>query len=101
MNIKKGDSVKIIAGKDRGKTGKILNVLTKEGRVSVEGINVYKKHVRPRKQGEKGEIVSLVRPLQVSNVQIICPSCSKSVRVGFRVNGAIKTRFCKKCKANI
>ncbi|MDP1688863.1 MAG: 50S ribosomal protein L24 [bacterium] len=101
MNIKKGDTVKILTGKNRGKSGKVLKVFTERGLVSVEGINVYKKHVRPKKQGEKGEVVSLARPLQASNVQVICPACSRSARVGFRKSGETKVRYCKKCNADI
>ena len=101
MNIRKGDTVKILAGKNRGKTGKVLKVLTGRDLVSVEGINIYKKHVRPKKQGEKGEVVSLARPLAISNAQILCPACSRQTRVGFRVDGETKARYCKKCNANI
>lgn len=104
MSIKKGDSVKILTGKDSGKTGKVLSVFTKEGhvsRVSIEGINVYKKHTRPRRQGEKGEVVALVRPLQASNVQVVCGSCSRPTRHGYRQEGDIKVRYCKKCNATM
>ena len=101
MNIKRGDTVKILAGKDRGKVGKILAVFIKEDRVSVQGVNVYKKHVRPRKQGEKGEVVALTRPVQASNVQIVCPSCSRPVRAGYRLDGDAKVRYCKKCNVVI
>lgn len=101
MNIRKGDTVKILAGKNRGKTGRVLKVFTESNLVTIDGVNVYKKHVRPKKQGEKGEVVSLVRPLQASNVQIVCPACSRSARVGFRIEGETKTRYCKKCNASI
>lgn len=100
-HIKKGDTVKIIAGKDRGKTGKVLKVFAERDLVSVDGVNVYKKHVRPKKQGEKGEVVNLARPLRASNAQIVCPACSESSRIGFRVDGESKSRYCKKCNARI
>jgi len=101
MHIKKGDTVKITVGKDRGKTGKVTSVDAKLGKLHVEGLNLYKKHVRPRKQGEKGEIVSVARPLDVSNVAIICPNCNKQTRVGQRKDGEKKVRYCAKCKGAI
>lgn len=101
MNVIKGDTVKIISGKDRGKTGKVLEVFPKMNRVAVEGINMYKKHARPKKQGEKGEIVNLIRPLHASNVQVLCSGCKKSSRVGHRIEGEKKVRFCKHCNASL
>ncbi len=100
-HLKKGDTVKIITGKDRGKTGKVLKVFGEKSLVSVDGVNVYKKHVKPKKQGEKGEVINLSRPLKASNAQLVCPSCSKSVRIGFRLEGEKKVRYCKKCNASI
>lgn len=101
MYIKKGDNVKVIAGKDQGKSGKVLRVLPDQGRVAVEGVNVYKKHVRPKKEGEKGEVVDVARPINESNISIVCPSCSKVTRIGRRGEGKNKIRFCKKCDAPI
>ncbi len=105
MKIKKGDQVKIISGKDRGKTGAIVSVLPNENRITVEGINLYKKRVRPTKQGQKGETVSVSRPFSASNAMVICSNCKKATRVGFRVEGSgknvTKTRYCKKCGASI
>ena len=72
MRIKKGDQVKIISGKDRGKTGTVLKVLSENNRISIEGINSYKKRMRPKKQGQKGETVTVVRPLHASNVLLLC-----------------------------
>ena len=100
-NIKKGDNVKIIAGKNRGKTGKVLRVLPEKGRMIVEGINIYKKHVRPKKQGEKGEVVNVARPINKSNISIICPACSKTTRITTRKEGNKKIRYCKKCNSPI
>lgn len=99
MNIKKGDQVKIMAGKDRGKTGTVLRVLRDAGRVSVDGVNMYKKHMKPKRQNQKGEIVSVVRPLAVANVQIVCRSCKKPARMGSRMEGSKKVRYCKRCDA--
>lgn len=101
MRIKKGDMVFIIAGKNFGKTGKVVKVFPSVGRVSVEGLNMYKKHVRPRKQGEKGEIVTISRPLHVSNVQLICPKTNKPTRIGCRVADGKKERVAKRSGAVI
>lgn len=101
MRIRKNDTVKIIVGKDKGKTGKVLNVLLKENKILIEGLNLYKKNVKPKKQGEKGQIISMPRPINVSNVMIVCPSCGNSTRVGFRFENENKIRYCKKCKVKI
>ncbi len=101
MKIKKGDRVLIISGKDRARTGKIIKALPKEGKVVVEGINIVKKHIRPRRQGEKGQIVPIPAPLPISKVKLICPKCNQATRVGFLVTDKEKHRVCKKCKATI
>ncbi len=101
MRIKKNDTVKIIVGKDSGKSGKVLKVFPKEKKILVEGLNLYKKRVRPKKQGEKGQTVLVPRPLDVSNVMIVCPNCAKTVRVGSRFDGEKKSRICKKCSATL
>ncbi len=101
MKIKKGDTIKIIVGKDKGKTGKVLKVLPKKNKVLIDGLNLYKKHVRPKRQGEKGEIVSVPRPLDISSVILICSACGKGVKVGYRLDGETKIRVCKKCGAAI
>ena len=101
MNIKKGDTVKIISGKDRGKTGAVLRAYPEESRVSIEGLNLFKKRVRPTKQGQKGEVVSAARPLHISNIMIVCSSCKKPTRIGSRYESDTKIRYCKKCKASI
>lgn len=97
IRIKKGDTVKISIGKDRGKTGKVLRVLAKENRVLVEGLNVFKKRQRPRRQGEKGETVMVPRPLQMANVLPVCPSCGTGVRIAVKGEGEGKSRSCRKC----
>ncbi len=101
MKIKKGDTVQFITGKDKGKSGKVTHVFKKEEKLTVEGLHMFKKHVRPRRQGEKGEVVSLARPVPVSNVMIVCPSCHTPTRIGYRTSGEAKVRECKKCKAAI
>jgi len=102
MRIKKNDKVKVIAGKDTGKSGKILNIINSKGKVVVEGVNIIKKHVRPKKDGEKGQRVEIAVPIDISNVMLICPSCSKETRVGYQIGeDGKKVRVCKKCKKNI
>lgn len=101
MKLIKGDTVKIISGKDRGKTGKIITAMPSVGKVIVDGLNLFKKHSRPRKQGEKGQMVSVPRPLGISKVMLVCSSCKQPTRVGGRMEGARKVRYCKKCKAKI
>ena len=98
MKVKKGDSVLIIAGKDKGRTGKIMKSLPKELKVLVEGINLKKKHVRPKKEGEKGQIVEIPAAMDVSNVKVVCPKCGKATRVGYAIEKDVKNRICKKCK---
>jgi len=101
MKVKKGDTVLIIAGKDKGKTAKILKSLPKEAKILVEGVNLKKKHVRPKKQGEKGQIVQIPATIDVSNVKVICSKCGKAARVGYKVEKDIKKRICKKCNQEI
>ena len=101
MKIKKGDTVLIIAGKDRNRKGKVLDSLPKATRVVVEGMNMRKKHVRPKKSGEKGQIIESPNPISVSNVKIICPKCSKATRIAYKVEGKKSQRICKKCGQEI
>ena len=98
MKLLKGDLVLITAGKDKGRTGKITKSLPKEQKVLVEGINLKKKHVRPKKEGEKGQVVDIPSAMDVSNVKVICPKCGKATRVGYTIDKDIKNRICKKCK---
>ena len=108
MNIKKGDLVKMIKGKDRGKTGKVTKVLISQNRVVVEGLNMVKAIQKPKSQGEKGEIINVSRPVSRSNIMLVCPNCKKPVRIGYRFEVALgknnkknKIRVCKKCGAKI
>jgi len=101
MKLKKGDNVQIMVGKDQGKQGQIMKMDVKSGKVFIQGLNLFKKHQRPKKQGEKGEVVSVSRPLNLSNIMIVCNSCAKPVRVGFKINGENKVRYCKKCGGNV
>jgi large subunit ribosomal protein L24 len=98
MKIKKGDQVLIIKGKDRGRVGKVIKALPKENRVVIEGLNLVKKHIKPRREGEKGKIIEIPRPIPVNNVKLICPHCSKATRIGYKFEGQEKYRYCKKCQ---
>lgn len=102
MKIKTGDNVKIMIGKDSGKTGKVSQVLPREQQVVVEGLHKIKKHMRPQKQGEKGQILEFSAPLPVANVQLICPKCNKITRVGYRMlDDGKKERKCNKCNETV
>ena len=107
MKIKKGDKVKILAGKDKGKTGKVLQVFPGRNRISVEGLNLLIKHMRPRKQGEKGQRIEFPAPLAASNLIMVCPKCNKPTRTGYKIIKSEKTgktkkyRLCRKCKQTI
>ncbi len=100
VHVKTGDNVKIISGKDKGKTGKVLQVSPKEGKVIVEGLNMVIKHVKPRRQGEQGGKINAEGALYACKVVPVCPKCDKQTRIGAGTdkNGK-KTRVCKKCNA--
>jgi len=103
MNIKKNDNVKILAGKDKGKTGKVLQVMPSANRASVEGLNLLIKHLRPRREGEKGQRIEFPAFINASNLSLVCPKCGKATRVGYKVikgegKTAKKFRVCKKCQ---
>ena len=102
LKIKKNDKVKIVKGKDRGKSGKILRIIREDGTVYVKGANIVSKHIRQQDQNKPGGIIKKEGPINVANVRVICPNCSKPVRIGFEVNGlGEKARVCKKCKQQI
>lgn len=101
MKIIKNDTVLITSGKDRGKKGKVFESFPMEDKVMVEGANLKKKHQKPRKQGEKGQIVMLPGKISVANVKLICPKCGKPARIGFKVTEKNKVRICKKCNQEI
>ena len=102
LNIKKGDNVKVIFGKDAGKEGKVLRTVPENERVVVEKVNIMKKAMRPTQQNPQGGISSIEAPLHVSNVMLVCPKCSKATRVGHTVKAdGVKVRTCKKCGAEI
>ncbi|MDD5033024.1 MAG: 50S ribosomal protein L24 [Candidatus Pacebacteria bacterium] len=102
MKLKKGDKVLIIAGKDKGKSGKIAKVIPSADKIVVEGVNVRKKHSRPKKAGQKGQTVQMAMPMNVSNAKLICGKCEKATRVGYKfIEGSKKVRVCKKCGGEI
>ena len=97
MKIKKGDEVKIVTGKDRGKTGKVIKSFPQDSSVLVEGLNMFKKHMRSRQAEKKGEVISISKPVNLSAVRLVCPECHKITRVGHKVEAQHKFRICKKC----
>ena len=102
MNIKKGDTIVVLSGKDKGKQGKVLKSDPKGGKVIVEGVNVAMKHRKPRKQGEEGGIVKMETPIYACKVMLVCPKCGKPTRPAFRIlDDGSKTRVCRKCGETI
>lgn len=101
MRIKKGDLVKKIAGKDKGKQGKVIRVLPILDKIVVEKINLMKKHVKGKRDGEKGQRVEIAAPFDISNAMLVCPQCLKTTRVAYKVEKEKKIRVCKKCKKEI
>jgi large subunit ribosomal protein L24 len=96
--VRKNDTVQVLAGRERGKQGKVSRVIPKEARVVIEGVNLRKRHVRPRRPGEQAGIVEFPAPLHVSNVAVVCTKCGRPTRVGFRVLAdGQKVRYCKRC----
>ena len=100
MKIKKGDRVRVLAGKDRGKEGEVMRALPEAGKVIVDGVNVAKKHQKPTRATMQGGIIDKDMPIEVSNVALVCPNCGPT-RVGYRVTAAEKVRICKKCKGDL
>ncbi|MDO8619360.1 MAG: 50S ribosomal protein L24 [Candidatus Daviesbacteria bacterium] len=100
QKIKKGDTVQIMLGKDHGKTGTIERILVKDKRALILGLNAYKRHIK--KQGDiEGGIMDLSKSIQISNLNVVCPTCKKVTRVGFKIEGKEKFRVCKKCGKEI
>ncbi|MDX2496012.1 MAG: 50S ribosomal protein L24 [Desulfuromusa sp.] len=102
LHVKKNDMVKIIAGKEQGKTGKVLRVYPAKGRVVVESLNIIKRHTRPNQLNPEGGIVEKEAPLSLSNVMLVCGSCNQPTRTGIRLlEDGSKTRYCKKCNESV
>ena len=101
MEVKKGDNVVVIAGKDKGKKGKVLETSPKSSKVVVEGINIVSKHKKPRSAQDKGGIIKQTNPIDSSNVMVVCPVCGKATRVSHKIVDGKKVRVCKKCGASL
>lgn len=98
LHVKKNDLVKIVAGKDKGKSGKVLRVMPEKGKVLVENLNLIKRHTRPSQTNNEGGIIEKEAPIAISNVQLLCHGCNQPARTGIRVlEDGSKVRFCKKC----
>ncbi|MBD3379229.1 MAG: 50S ribosomal protein L24 [Candidatus Omnitrophica bacterium] len=99
LHIKKNDTVKVLSGKDRGKTGKVLKIYPDVDKAIVQGVNFAKKHARRTRQDQQGGIITREAPIHVSNLSVVCKGCSRSTRVGVDIlNDGSKVRYCKKCK---
>ena len=101
MKVKKGDTVVVLSGKDKGKQGKVQRTIPKEDKVVVEGINMVTCHVKARRQGEESNIVQREAALYASKVQVVCPKCKKGTRVAHKIEDGKKTRVCKHCGAEL
>ena len=101
MRIKKGDNVQVLSGNDKGKTGEVLEVIPKLDKVVVKGINIRKKHVKARKQGEEGGIIPVECAINSSKVNVVCPKCGKATKIGYSIEKDEKVRVCKKCGTKI
>jgi large subunit ribosomal protein L24 len=101
MKIKKVDNVKVLIGKDKGKTGQVERVYPARDQVLVLGINEFKRHMKSRSQNQKSEIITITKPLNVSNVAIVCPKCKKITRISFKIEKDKKIRICAKCNKEI
>ena len=101
MRIRKRDNVQVLSGNDKGKTGEVLEVMQKEDKVVVKGVNVRKKHVKARKQGDESGIIPVECAIPASKVNVVCPKCGKVTKVGYRVDNDKKVRVCKKCGAEL
>lgn len=99
--FKKGDEVKIVAGKDKGKSGKIEKIFPEIQKLLVTGVNQYKRHIKGRTANQKSEIATITKPMSVANVMLICPKCNLNTRAGFSLENGKKERICKKCQQKI
>ena len=95
MRVRKGDTVRVMTGPDKGAQGEVVAVYPKQGRVTVEGVNVRRKHQRPTQQNQEGQIIDYLLPIDASNVAVVCPSSGQPGKVGFRIDGDRKVRYHK------
>ena len=101
MNVKKGDTVIVLSGKDKGKQGKVLGTVPSQDKVVVENVNMATCHIKARKQGEESGIVKREAAIYACKVQVVCPKCSKATRVAYKVEDGKKSRVCKHCGAEL
>jgi large subunit ribosomal protein L24 len=101
FRLKKGDTVEVIQGKESGKRGKVMRVLSEDDRIVVERVNFIKRHVKPSQKTPQGGVIEREAAMHISNVQLVCPSCSRPARVGVRQEGDAKVRYCKKCNVQV
>jgi large subunit ribosomal protein L24 len=101
MKIKKGDKVKVTAGRDKGREGKVEKVYKKAETILIEGINQYKRHVKKNEKMPQGGIIDVPRPMLAAKVALICPKCGKLTRIGYKVEKNKKVRICRKCESKI
>ncbi len=101
MKLKKEDEIIVVKGKDKGKRGKIEKVFIKLDMVLVPGLNMYKRHYKSRVQNKPSEIIEITKPFKVSNVALVCPSCHKETRIGYKIDNKEKVRICRKCNKKI
>jgi large subunit ribosomal protein L24 len=102
LKIRKGDRVRVLTGKDRGKEGEVMRAIPAAGKVIVDGVNVARKHQRPTRATQQGGIIDKDMPLPVANVALVCPSCGKPTRVGYKIDASgQKARVCKRCGGEI
>ena len=101
MKIKKGDTVYVLSGNDKGKKGEVLEVIPKTEKVIVKGVNIRKRHIKPKKQGEEGGIIPVECAIHSSKLAVVCPKCGKPTRVGYKIEKDEKIRICKKCEAKL
>jgi len=102
VSIRRDDEVMVISGKDRGKRGRVVNVLPSEGRLMVEGVARAKKHARPSRKRQQGGIVDIEQFIDISNVMLVCKSCGQPTRVGHRIqDDGVKVRVCKRCESDL
>lgn len=100
-SIRKGDMVQVSAGREKGKTGKVLKVFRSSSRVTVEKVNLVKRHTKPTQKNPQGGILEKESPMSYSNVLLLCPKCNRGVRIGIKLQGDKKCRVCKKCGESI
>ncbi len=101
MKIKKGDKVKVIAGKDKGREGVVERIYTKANTLVIPGINLYKKHIKKNEKMPQGGVVEIPRPLNAAKVMLICAKCGKPSRVGYKIEKNKKNRVCKRCESKL